>query len=133
MRRLDRATAWTGVSVVLTNDRDITTLNAETFGRRRATDVISFTYEAVPGEPDTTCGEVFVNVERAFTEGPLHEGVNRELALYIAHGCHHLTGASDATPLLRQRMRRREESWLRQAEEDGCLAGLANTDRGHKS
>ncbi len=124
VRRLERTAPWTGVSVVLTDDRGITGLNAEYFGRHRPTDVISFTYGSVPGEPDRTFGEVVVNVERALAEGPLHAGANRELALYIAHGCHHLSGASDDTPRLRNRMRRREENWLREAEEQGCLAGL---------
>ena len=39
---------------------------------------------------------------------------DRELALYLAHGCDHLTGADDATPAGRARMRRRELGWLRE-------------------
>jgi ssRNA-specific RNase YbeY (16S rRNA maturation enzyme) len=38
--------------------------------------------------------------------------MNAELALYIAHGFDHLSGADDDTPARRAAMRRTEMRWL---------------------
>jgi len=51
-------------------------------------------------------------------------GPDRELALYLAHGCDHLAGADDATPRQRAAMRRRELRWLRAAAHADLLMGL---------
>jgi ssRNA-specific RNase YbeY (16S rRNA maturation enzyme) len=64
---------------------------------------------------------VFVNAERARAEGLRRGGVADELALYIAHGCDHLAGASDRTPAGRARMRRREQAWLAEARRLGYV------------
>jgi ssRNA-specific RNase YbeY (16S rRNA maturation enzyme) len=45
-------------------------------------------------------------------EGPQHDGADAELALYIAHGFDHLSGADDNTPARRAAMRRTEMRWL---------------------
>ncbi len=107
-------TVWREVTLLLTDDAGITQYNREFFGKDRPTDVISFRYEPVPGEKGTT-GDLIVNVERAVQTGPGHSGIDSELALYIAHGFNHLSGADDNTPARRAAMRRTE---LRQ------LAGL---------
>jgi ssRNA-specific RNase YbeY (16S rRNA maturation enzyme) len=65
-----------------------------------------------------------VNAQRALAVGRRGPGVERELALYIAHGLQHLAGASDRTPALRARMRKRELAWLKQAEKKGLLKAL---------
>ena len=92
--------------------------------RDEVTDVLSFDYAPLPGETDTPSAEIVVNVERARRVGPRYGGVDRELALYIAHGCNHLTGADDSTIRDRERMRRRERRWLTAARENGLLEGL---------
>jgi len=103
----DPETAWQEVTLLLTDDAGITQYNREFFGKDRATDVISFRCEPVPGEDGAT-GDLIVNVERAVQEGPRHGGADAELALYIAHGFNHLSGADDNTPAKRAAMRRTE-------------------------
>ena len=108
----DSETAWGEVSVVLTDDEVITQTNREFLGKDRPTDVISFRYDPVPGEDNKATGDLIVNVECALREGPAHDGPDAELALYIAHGFDHLSGADDDTPQKRAAMRRTEKRWL---------------------
>jgi len=114
-QRLNSDRVWGEISLVLTDDAGMARLNAEYFGRPHSTDVISFRYDALPGEGVDCSGEVIVNVERACEEGAQRHSVDRELALYIAHGCQHLAGAEDRTTGGRRRMRRRERAWLEEA------------------
>ncbi|MCC7299778.1 MAG: rRNA maturation RNase YbeY [Verrucomicrobia bacterium] len=104
-------TVWQEVTLLLTDDSGITQYNREFFGKDRPTDVISFRSEPIPGEDGAT-GDLIVNVERAVQEGPNHDGIDAELALYIAHGFNHLSGADDNTPSKRAAMRRTEMRWL---------------------
>jgi probable rRNA maturation factor len=121
LERKDAASRWGDVSIVLTDDSGITAANREFFGKNRPTDVISFRYEPVPGEEEIT-GDLIVNVECAVREGPAHEGPDAELALYIAHGVNHLSGADDDTPARRAAMRRTEKQWLN--ELNSCIQNL---------
>jgi probable rRNA maturation factor len=103
----DPETVWREVTLLLTDDAGITQYNREFFGKDRPTDVISFRGGSIPGEDGAT-GDLIVNVECAVREGPQHGGINEELALYIAHGFNHLSGAEDNTPRKRAAMRRTE-------------------------
>ena len=98
--------------MVLTDDCGIIPANREFFGKDRPTDVISFRYDPVPGEENEVTGDLIVNVECALREGLEHDGADAELALYIAHGFDHLSGADDNTPQKRAAMRRTEKRWL---------------------
>jgi rRNA maturation RNase YbeY len=113
----DPDTRWEEVTLLLTDDEGITQHNREFFGKDRPTDVISFRCEAIPGEEGTT-GDLIVNVERAVQEGPHHDGIHAELALYIAHGFNHLSGGEDDTPAKRAAMRRIEMRWLAGLQEE---------------
>jgi len=106
---------WREVTIHLLDDAGIAPVNAAIMAHDGATDVITQRYEPCPGEPDGLIGELFVNVERAARVAPRRAGwsADRELALYLAHGCDHLTGADDGTPAERTLMRRRELAWLR--------------------
>lgn len=108
----DPESAWSDVTLVLTDDDGITQPNREFFGKNRPTDVISFRYDPVPGEDGRHAGDLIVNVECALREGAAHNGTDAELALYIAHGFAHLSGADDNTPARRAAMRRTEMRWL---------------------
>ena len=105
---------WREVTVHLLDDAGIAPVNAAIMSHGGPTDVITQRYEPFPGEPDGLLGELFVNVERA-ASAPRRAGWSRdrELALYLAHGFDHLTGADDGTPAKRARMRRRELGWLK--------------------
>lgn len=107
---------WFELSLVLTDDAGIRRVNAQALGHDGPTDVISFRLDAVPGdESKALTAEILVNVERAWQEGQRRRGwtPSQELALYIAHGCDHLTGWDDREPTDAARMRRRELRWLR--------------------
>jgi rRNA maturation RNase YbeY len=117
VQALDPLRQWGELSLVFTDDAGIRPLNRVYFNDPGVTDVISFCYDPVPGDDDRITGEIVVNVERAAARGPR---ASRELALYLAHGCDHLTGADDQTPPARTRMRRRELRWLK-APETACL------------
>ncbi len=98
--------------------------NLEYFGKNRPTDVISFRYEPVPGENEGWSGDLIVNVDRAVQEGTTRGKIDYELALYIAHGFDHLSGAEDDTDEKRKKMRATETAWLRAASKEGLLEGL---------
>ena len=119
-RSLDPRTEWRSVSLVLTDDAGIQELNHRYFGRDAATDVISFRLDPIPGEESAVSGDIAVNVQRALSAGPRRRGwdASTELALYVAHGCDHLAGATDATPEAMRRMRRRELRWLREIRKE---------------
>jgi len=112
----DPESAWGDVTVVLTDDKGITQTNRDFLDKNRPTDVITFRYDPIPGEEPASTGDLIVNVECAVREGPAHDGVDAELALYIAHGFDHLSGADDDTPEHRAAMRKTELRWLAELE-----------------
>ncbi len=113
---------WEEISIVLANDAQIQAVNRDFLGHDDPTDVISFTYDSLPGEAiATVSGEIMVNAAMALRVGRRFGGSARELALYVAHGCDHLAGAEDNTPARRRKMRNRELRWLREAVENGLL------------
>jgi len=109
VQQLNPAITWLELSLVLQDDT-IRKLNNEWFQKDTVTDVISFAYT----EPPAT-GEVIVNMQQAKEEGELRESPDRELALYIAHGCHHLMGAEDDTPERKKNMLKLENAWVEEA------------------
>jgi rRNA maturation RNase YbeY len=118
---------WCGndVTLVITDDVGIRELNRRHLNSDEATDVIAFGYVALPGEDNRmACGDVVVNVERAFQEGRARGGLSREFALYMAHGCDHLAGEEDKTVRQRRRMLNRERRWLRLAAGQALLGPI---------
>lgn len=113
---------------MLVGDEGITQANREYFGKNRPTDVISFRYEPIPGEAPEFSGDLLVNLDRAVQEGTARGSIDRELALYIAHGFNHLSGAEDDTPEKRKKMRATETIWLRKAAAEGLIAGLIDNE-----
>lgn len=104
--------------MVLTDDAGIIPANLEYFGKERPTDVISFRYDPVPGEDEEFSGDLIINVDRAIEIGPEQNGADYELALYIAHGFDHLSGAEDDTPEKKQIMLNTETAWLKEIDPD---------------
>lgn len=116
---------WGEVSVVLVNDKESQSINQAHLGHDDVTDVISFNFEPMPGESATEeNGEIIINVECACRSGKTFKGPDYEVALYLAHGCDHLSGADDNTPPRRQQMRRRELRWLKDAKLQGLSGNL---------
>jgi len=105
---------WREICVVLVDDQESGEIHHATFGDPSPTDVITLRYL----DGDTLDAELIVNVQRAVEEGKKRSrraawSPRHELALYLAHGIDHLSGADDATPADRARMRRRELRWIK--------------------
>jgi len=117
---------WQEVTIHLLNDTGIEPINQAIMNHAGATDVITQRYDACPGEPEGVIGELFINVQRACTISRAKGWTKQqELALYLAHGFDHLTGADDATAQERAAMRRRERRWLELTQDyiSGLLRG----------
>lgn len=123
-RRTDPGRNWGELDVFFVDHAGIRPCNVAVFGKDETTDVITLTYAPAPGVPDWN-GELIINAELARELGPRYGGAGRELALYLAHGCDHLTGGLDDTPAGRRLMRRRENRWLDEAAAAGLLEPLA--------
>jgi len=122
-RHAEPARPLTELDVVLTGHDGIRQVNQAAFGKDSVTDVIAMTYAPDPVRPGWS-GELIVNAALARELGPRFGGAGRELALYLAHGCDHLTGGTDDTPAERARMRRRELRWLAAAARAGLIDAL---------
>ena len=119
--RANRARAWAEILVHIADDDGIRAANLSVFGRDYVTDVISLAYPPLPGEGAGWTGEIVVNLQRARESAIPRSPPPRELALYLAHGCDHLHGASDSTPRRRARMLARESRWVLAAATSGLL------------
>ena len=120
---------WVEVLAFFVNDKGSAAAHNTVFGDNGPTDVITLSYDPMPGMNTGRIGELIINVDRAVTEGdkrkrPRNWSIAHELALYLAHGVDHLTGATDDTPPGRRRMRAREMNWVRSAERRGLLQDL---------
>ncbi|MDP6849203.1 MAG: rRNA maturation RNase YbeY [Kiritimatiellia bacterium] len=121
---------WGDISIVLVDNAGMEPFNRKLFEKTGTTDVVSLCYEPVPGENAAWAGDIVVNVELAVEMGRklvrpgVSWGPERELALYIAHGCDHFMGEDDADEKGRARMRRRELRWVDGAGKEGLLDEL---------
>ncbi len=98
------------VAVVFVSDAELARLHATHLGDPSPTDVMAFDLGAAGGG---AAGELYVSVERARAEARLRDlPPERELALYVVHGCLHLCGHDDRRPRPRARMRVAERAVL---------------------
>lgn len=115
---------WAEVSLLLTDDAGIRKIKRQFFDVDGVTDVITFSSRPQPADGKRRTAEIVVNMERACLEGKKRRGVEREFALYLAHGCDHLAGHDDRTIKERKRMRRCELRWLKEAAKVNLLSGM---------
>jgi probable rRNA maturation factor len=101
------------VSVVLVSDRELARLHGRYLGDPAPTDVLAFDLGGEGAERGAPAGELYVSVERARAVAR-ERGLapDRELALYVVHGCLHLCGFDDRRPRARARMRAAEREVL---------------------
>jgi probable rRNA maturation factor len=103
------------VSLVVTSDRRIRTLNRRFRSKDQPTDVLSFPAAPVPRLPGRprALGDVVISLDtarrRAREDG---RPVARELARYLAHGLLHLTGHDHHRQAQARRMARAEARLL---------------------
>lgn len=83
------------VAVLLTDDREIRTLNREHRGKDKPTDVLAFALDEGPPVPGAAgeLGDVIISVERARQQsGSRRVTLDAELELLAVHGTLHLLG-----------------------------------------
>lgn len=98
--------AGVDVDVVFVDDETLRGMHAEWLDDASDTDVITFDLGA---DGEGPVGELYVSVECAQRIAPTRPvSVERELALYVAHGVLHLCGFDDHEELERASMRRAE-------------------------
>ncbi|UCH10056.1 MAG: rRNA maturation RNase YbeY [Fidelibacterota bacterium] len=98
------------VQVVFTDDEYLRRLKREYFGRDEYTDVIAFKLNESDEPLD---GEIYISQERARENSRLYgESYQREIKRLIVHGCLHLSGHEDDTPVKEAQMRSLEEVYL---------------------
>jgi len=129
-RRAQRLLAALGrsgweLSISLLDDARMRELNRRWRGRRRATDVLSFSLlEGERGpQPGRLLGDVVIGVETAQRRARArHRGLDEELARLLIHGTLHLLGHDHQRPRDARAMRaeeRRLRGLLREAERAG--------------
>src|SRR5262245_32128952 len=95
------------VSVLLTDDDEIHSLNRDYRGVDKPTDVLAFALDEA-GRMDVSLGDVIISVERAQKQAASRRvDLDRELELLAVHGTLHLLGYDHAEPNEARRMRAR--------------------------
>ena len=122
-----------GVTVVLTDDAGIRSLNARFRNRDAATDVLAFPLheegepDPGPGEAEAYLGDVVISLERAWAQAPrFHNDPEGELARLITHGLLHLLGYDHHAPVDGRRMKAAERRALARFE-PGSLVPVKGT------
>ena len=112
VRRACRAAKLTGlVSVLITNDPEMRSLNKRFRGKDSATDVLSF--PAVPGLPGKLAGDLAISADiAAHNAKEFGHDTAEEIKILILHGVLHLAGydheADDGRMARKERRLRRD-------------------------
>ncbi len=109
------------VTITLSTDRRIRTLNRKFLGKDRPTDVLAFSFiEGTPlprrmrGARVRLLGDVVVSADTAIRNAKRYNtNSERELCLYVIHGILHLLGFDDVGARKRAIMRRKEQYYLK--------------------
>ena len=108
------------LSVSLVRDPAIRKLKREYFGIDAVTDVLSFPAGDFPGPGPRPLGDIVISLDTARRQAKaLRTTLDRELALYLAHGLLHLLGHDHQTAADARKMERLERRLLGHA---GMLA-----------
>jgi probable rRNA maturation factor len=115
------------ITLVVTDDEEIRSLNDAHRGIDEATDVLSFPLESAPLDEDSPAGPLFitppgairhlgdvvVSLPRAEMQARDYgHSLRRELAYLTVHGCLHLLGYDHESESEREEMRGKEEAAL---------------------
>ena len=108
----------TEITIVLTDDREIRSLNREFRKKDKATDVLSFSPRegrVIAGESERELGDVVISIETALRQAHQYEcSFDRELTRLLIHGVLHLCGFDHekVSRAVAQKMRRHERRLL---------------------
>ncbi len=106
------------LSVTVTDDETVRSLNREYAGEDAVTDVLSFSQRegeefAAPEDSVPPLGEVIIAYPQALRQATEHRrSLEAEVARLLIHGILHLLGYDHAEPEDERRMRAREEELL---------------------
>ena len=104
------------LTIVLTGDETLQSLNLEFMGIDAPTDVLSFPADLI--DPDTGqryLGDVLISVPRARTQAPENgQSLQDEILLLAVHGILHLLGYDHAEPAEKEQMWARQNAVLRE-------------------
>jgi probable rRNA maturation factor len=116
---VERVQPPAAVTIWVTDEKELHTLNRDYRGVDRSTDVLSFgtddddQFIAPPGEP-RHLGDLAVSFPHVVQQAAeYNHSRNRELSYLVTHGILHLLGYDHEQPDDAQRMRAREETILR--------------------
>ena len=120
--RYEKQTPATGLTIVLSDDDEIRSLNRQFLGNDAPTDVLSFPAgETDPENGSLYLGDIIISVPRAMEQAELgNHAVSAELQLLVVHGVLHLLGYDHAEEREKQHM------WQVQAD---ILASLGSPIR----
>lgn len=109
----------TEVSVLLTDNATIHSLNRDYRGKDMPTDVLSFALNEgdeptiIDGPPENLLGDIIISLEKAAEQAAEYgHGQEREVAFLTLHGLLHLLGYDHETEDDRTEMRQEEEAVL---------------------
>jgi len=101
------------IAIVLSDDAELRELNRRWRGIDRATDVLSFPYQAAPA----IAGDLVISLDRVREQAKRYRvSRGRELARLVIHGTLHLAGHDHHRAGERRLMRARENAALRAAK-----------------
>lgn len=96
------------VSLILTDDAEIWSLNRQFRGVDRPTDVLSF-----PADEEEYLGDIFISVDRLLAQAEEYgHSAEREFAFLLVHGLLHLMGYDHHDPEQEQEMFTKQEEIL---------------------
>jgi probable rRNA maturation factor len=98
------------ISIIFCSDTYLSTLNKSFLKRTSLTDVISFSYDDIPG---LISGDVFISIPRVKENAKeFSQTFQQELHRVIVHGVLHLLGYEDVTTKEKSVMTRKEDLFL---------------------
>ena len=114
--RAEGRTTWPStVNLVVTDNRQLRSLNRQFRSTDKATDVLSFNIDP-PEEPDGVFGEIYLSEPYVRRQAADHgRGVWSEYRLLFCHGLLHLFGYDHASPADERAMFARQERYLLEA------------------
>jgi probable rRNA maturation factor len=116
-----RVTRGRGFDCLITDDRELRSLNRKFLGKNYATDVLSFPIvETSSGADETDLGEIAISIDRAAAQAAEHgHSITDELRILMLHGALHLAGFDHETDS--GEMARTETQWRKKL---GLPSGL---------
>ncbi|MCX6827045.1 MAG: rRNA maturation RNase YbeY [candidate division Zixibacteria bacterium] len=107
----EKSPDW-NVSIIFTDDKEISALNRRFRGKFGPTDILSFNFDDAPGR-DSLLGEIYISAETAMSNAEKDEmSFTDEIILLCCHGMLHLFGYDHLKRTEQILMQNREKYYL---------------------